>query len=105
LDRYVGGRLTTLNESTFEAYPEMMIDKKDQAILQWLAGKNAPASLNEIRDIMLFEEGYAELALQSLQDRQFIIWEDGQISITDAGWEAVALLSPGRYFKSIRNSA
>ena len=83
----------------------MMLDKKDQIILQWLAGKTAPASLNEIRDIMLFEAGYAESTLQSLQDREFIVWEEGQISITDTGREAVMLLSPGLSFKSIRNSA
>lgn len=67
-----------------------MLAKAERRILQWLLSQGTPCTLDEIRLLLLFESGLAEVSLKSLEDRQFIHWENGRIAITLKGVEALS---------------
>lgn len=51
----------------------------------WLAQKGTPCHLDDIRILLLFEPGLAEVSLQLLESRNLVSWENGLIAITAEG--------------------
>lgn len=66
-----------------------MLTRQERHVLQWLVTRGVPCRLDDIRILLLFEPGLAEISLQSLERRNLIRWQEGLIEITPEGREAL----------------